>query len=161
MTTFLVTKSQCFCITTVDYPTLRGYHWRGADCNDQIEDIYPGRRASNYPDFIDHNCNGISGKDSSGNSYEDLFCKDTPPYGTIILGDSAGAHFHIPASWVTASEMNSTVYSDLLYIAENELDWPFMSSATGYMNISWEGVPVGPVDSGYLRVSILLYILML
>jgi len=134
-----------------DYPALRGYHWRGGDCNDAVENIYPGRKTSNYPDSVDHNCNGIHGHNNKGTSYEDLFCKETPPFGTIILGDSAGAHFHIPSSWITASQMNESVYADLMLIAENELDWPFMSSATGFMNISWAGVPVGPIDSGYLR----------
>jgi len=47
--------------------------------------------------------------------------------------------------------MNETVFRDILTIAENELDWPHLSSATGYKNSTLEGHPVGPVDSGYLR----------
>lgn len=36
------------------------------------------------------------------------------PRGIIVLGDSAGAHFHIPPEWVTASQMSlvSRVGSD-------------------------------------------------
>lgn len=74
-----------------------------------------------------------------------------PQYGSIILGDSGGAHFHIPSSWVTASEMSEDVYLDLIPIAENELDWPFMSSATGFKNSTWNGHPNGTVDSGTIR----------
>jgi len=40
---------------------------------------------------------------------------------------------------------------DVLSIAENELDWPMMSSATGYMNSTFIEHPVGPVKSGYLN----------
>jgi len=43
------------------------------------------------------------------------------------------------------------VYLDLLSIAEDELDWPDMSSATAFKNSTWTGHPMGPVDSGYLR----------
>ena len=34
------------------------------------------------------------------------WCKGTRPMGTIILGDSAAAHFHIPPSWVRARGWN-------------------------------------------------------
>lgn len=37
-------------------------------------------------------------------------------------------------------------------ILEDELDWPEMSSATGYMNETWIGHPEGPLDSTYLRM---------
>jgi acyloxyacyl hydrolase len=131
--------------------TLRGYHWRGADCDDSDPNIYPGRRDTTYPDTVDHNCNGIYGHADNGTSWEELLCSKVPQYGSIILGDSGGAHFHIPSSWVTASEMSEDVYLDLIPIAENELDWPFMSSATGFKNSTWNGHPNGTVDSGTIR----------
>ena len=31
---------------------------------------------------------------------EDLLCKDYQPMGIAILGDSAGAHFSLPADWL-------------------------------------------------------------
>eukprot|EP01119_Soliformovum_irregulare_P005018 TRINITY_DN1632_c0_g1_i1.p1 TRINITY_DN1632_c0_g1~~TRINITY_DN1632_c0_g1_i1.p1 ORF type:complete len:586 (-),score=154.28 TRINITY_DN1632_c0_g1_i1:68-1615(-) len=130
---------------------LRGYAFRGADCNDTAADIYPGRAQSDYPDTIDHDCNGIYGHDANGQSYEELLCSGTQRMAAIILGDSAGAHFHIPPQWITAADMNKTIYSNLIEIAENELDWPMMSSATGYMTSTWQGAPQGPLDSGYLR----------
>jgi hypothetical protein len=40
------------------------------------------------PEF-DHNCNGISGTDPQGRSYEDLYCAGTKQYGLAVLGDSA------------------------------------------------------------------------
>jgi len=45
------------------------------------------------------------------------------------------------------------VYSNLISITENEMDWPQMSYTTGYMNTTWAGAPEGPVDSAYLRIS--------
>ncbi len=38
---------------------------------------------------IDHNCNGISGSNSDGVSYESLYCDGSHPRGLIMLGDSA------------------------------------------------------------------------
>lgn len=40
---------------------LRGFSWRGKDCDDGRGDIYPGRASSNYGPEIDHDCNGIYG----------------------------------------------------------------------------------------------------
>eukprot|EP01114_Cavostelium_apophysatum_P017028 TRINITY_DN4967_c0_g1_i1.p1 TRINITY_DN4967_c0_g1~~TRINITY_DN4967_c0_g1_i1.p1 ORF type:complete len:585 (-),score=119.82 TRINITY_DN4967_c0_g1_i1:4-1758(-) len=130
---------------------LRGWSWRGGDCNDQNADIYAGRKETKYGPNIDHNCNGIFGADKNGTSWEDLLCSGTPQFGTVVLGDSASAHFHIPPAWMTAKLMNEEIFSNLLEIAENEMDFPMMSSATGFMNLTWEGTPVGPVDSAYLR----------
>ena len=91
--------------STKESRRLRGSDWRGYDCNDKRDDVYPGRKT--YPlDFekfqdLDHNCNGISGGNSSG-LYEDMFCANSSPRGLVILGDSATAHFHIPPQWITA-----------------------------------------------------------
>lgn len=132
-------------------PTLRGTHWRGKDCDDWVEDIYPGRGVNNYGANVDHNCNGISGTDpNTGQSYEELLCSGTKQYGFILLGDSAGAHFHIPPQWMTAAEINNSTFSDFLEILEDEMDWPEQSSSTGYMNETWSGHPIGPVNSMYM-----------
>lgn len=135
--------------------TLRGFSWRGADCNDRDASIYPGRKLSSHPDSVDHNCNGIFGVDKeTGKTYEELLCGSTPVWGSILLGDSAGAHFHVPPEWITASELHEDVFFDMIPIAENEFDWPSMSSATGYENLTWWGYPHGPMDSAYLRIRL-------
>eukprot|EP01100_Stratorugosa_tubuloviscum_P002210 TRINITY_DN1504_c0_g3_i1.p1 TRINITY_DN1504_c0_g3~~TRINITY_DN1504_c0_g3_i1.p1 ORF type:complete len:593 (-),score=260.92 TRINITY_DN1504_c0_g3_i1:118-1896(-) len=133
-------------------PTLRGTHWRGADCQDLDNYIYPGRFINNYVADIDHNCNGIYGRDELKRSYEELYCTDTPPMGVAILGDSAAAHFHIPPEYIMPTIINSTTYSNVIEIAENEGDWPHMSSTTGFTNSSWIGHPIGPVSSIYLHM---------
>ncbi len=51
--------------------------------------------------------------------------------GTIVLGDSAGAHFSIPPPYFTASMINETTYSNLLDVISNEIDWPQRSGYTG------------------------------
>jgi hypothetical protein len=32
--------------------------------------------------------------------WEDVLCKDFDPRGIIYIGDSVGAHFHFPESWI-------------------------------------------------------------
>lgn len=108
---------------------LRGSHWRGYDCDDTKDDVYPGRLKNNYDDDIDHNCNGIWGGNETG-SYEDIFCANYQPRGLVILGDSATAHFHIPPQWVTAQGWN---FDQLLPDAMNELDMPMCSWGTGHV----------------------------
>ena len=44
----------------------------------------------------------IQGVTPSGQPYEDLFCKDSGQMGVALLGDSAGAHFHIPEKFLMA-----------------------------------------------------------
>lgn len=74
---------------------LRGYNWRGKDCNDFVNTIYPGRKiweGSNTS--IDYDCNGIYGVDTvKGINYEEELCGGSERLGTIVIGDSAGAHF--------------------------------------------------------------------
>uniref|UniRef100_G1KUN1 Acyloxyacyl hydrolase n=1 Tax=Anolis carolinensis TaxID=28377 RepID=G1KUN1_ANOCA len=91
------------------FPTLRGYYWRGRDCDD---------------------ADGVDPKD--GIPYEQKFCTESK--GVIILGDSASAHFHIPPEWVTASQMSRKAFSNLPEALPNELDWPQFSEATGFLN---------------------------
>ena len=76
---------------TSDHLQLRGSHWRGSDCDDNDETVYPGRRTSNDDGDVDHNCNGISGGNATG-TYEDIFCSGSGQRGVVVLGDSASAH---------------------------------------------------------------------
>jgi len=135
-----------------DVYTFRGSSWRGRDCDDLRDKVYPGRYNSTYSDNVDHNCNGIYGHAENGTSFEELLCSGTPYYGTAILGDSAAAHFHIPPQYVTASQITPTTFDNILNILENEFDWPEMSATTGFTNNLWEGHPRGPVSSTYLKV---------
>uniref|UniRef100_A0A8C0GA20 Acyloxyacyl hydrolase n=1 Tax=Chelonoidis abingdonii TaxID=106734 RepID=A0A8C0GA20_CHEAB len=105
--------------------TLRGYHWRGRDCNE-------GK--------------GVDPKD--GIPYEKKFCKGKSLNGIILLGDSAGAHFHIPPEWMTAAQMSLKSFSDLQVALTNELDWPHFSGTTGFLNSTIGGW----TDSLYLRL---------
>lgn len=117
------------------FPTLRGYHWRGRDCNDSDGMTYPGRRPDNWDVHQDSNCNGIWGVDpKDGIPYEKKFCEGSEPRGVILLGDSAGAHFHIPPKWITASQMSLKSFSDLPRALTDELNWPQLSGATGFLN---------------------------
>ncbi|KAM5189654.1 acyloxyacyl hydrolase isoform 1-T1 [Callospermophilus lateralis] len=117
------------------FPTLRGYHWRGRDCNDSDKTVYPGRRPDNWDIYRDSNCNGIWGKDpKDGIPYEKKFCEGSQPRGIILLGDSAGAHFHIPPEWLTASQMSLNSFSSLPMAITNELDWPQRSGVTGFLD---------------------------
>lgn len=135
-----------------DIPTFRGSSWRGRDCNDFDATMYPGRYSED--DAVeDRNCNGIAGIDSeTGKTYESLWCKDTKQMGTIVLGDSAAAHFHLPPGWFTSKNLSVEVFKDVFFILENEIDWPMLSSATGYMNSTWPHSISGPVNSTYLNL---------
>jgi acyloxyacyl hydrolase len=45
--------------------SLRGWHWRGRDCNALTRTVYPGRRlydrSVRLNNWLDHNCNGVDG----------------------------------------------------------------------------------------------------
>ncbi|XP_038951944.1 acyloxyacyl hydrolase isoform X2 [Rattus norvegicus] len=117
------------------FPTLRGYHWRGRDCNDKDKTVYPGRRPDNWDIHQDSNCNGIWGIDpKDGIPYEKKFCEGSQPKGIILLGDSAGAHFHIPPEWLTASQMSVKSFSNLPSALTDELNWPQLSGVTGFLD---------------------------
>ncbi|XP_044102308.1 acyloxyacyl hydrolase [Neovison vison] len=131
------------------FPTLRGYHWRGRDCNDSNRMAYPGRRPDNWDIHEDSNCNGIWGVDpKDGVPYEKKFCEGSQPRGIILLGDSAGAHFHISPEWITASQMSLKSFIDLPVALTNELDWPQLSGVTGFLD-SISGIKENSV---YLRL---------
>eukprot|EP01064_Diplonema_japonicum_P035619 TRINITY_DN7787_c0_g1_i1.p1 TRINITY_DN7787_c0_g1~~TRINITY_DN7787_c0_g1_i1.p1 ORF type:complete len:547 (+),score=100.52 TRINITY_DN7787_c0_g1_i1:53-1642(+) len=122
--------------------TFRGSSWKGKDCSDIDKNIHPGRD-SDGEFFIDSNCNGIT------NGEEDRLCKNTNKMGVISLGDSATAHFHIPAGWFEPDVLN---FNHTRFAVENELDWPHFSWGTGHLNATWNGTITGPVDSLYLRM---------
>ena len=133
---------------------LRGYAWRGKDCDDWNGGVHPGRVpvASGDDYNVDYNCNAIKGTDpTTGSSYEQDLCAGSQPFGVAILGDSAAAHFAIPPSYLTPALINSHTYSDILKIVENEVDWPDMSSTTGFHVSSWTGNPGPQVSSLYKK----------
>lgn len=130
--------------------TLRGWSWKGKDCNDVDKLVHPGVTAPpGQPGEIDWNCNGISGIDPKTKlSYEELLCGNSSQRGIIVVGDSFGAHFSIPPSYMNASEINNQTYSNLLYVLENEFDWPERSAFTGFE----QNTSAIPIDSLYLRM---------
>ncbi|KAM6203048.1 acyloxyacyl hydrolase [Rhynchocyon petersi] len=131
------------------FPTLRGYHWRGRDCNDYDKMAYPGRRPDNWDAHRDSNCNGIWGIDpKDGIPYEKKFCEGSQPRGIILLGDSAGAHFHIVPEWITASQMTLNSFLNLPIALSDELDWPQLSGTTGFL----DSTSKIKEDSIYLRL---------
>ncbi|XP_068008835.1 acyloxyacyl hydrolase isoform X1 [Melanerpes formicivorus] len=131
------------------FPTLRGYHWRGRDCNDKNTTVYPGRRPDNWDVNGDSNCNGIWGVDpKDGIPYEEKFCKGAGSRGVVLLGDSAGAHFHIPPEWMAVTQMSAKSFENLPMAFSDELDWPQFSEFTGFLNSTIGGW----TDSLYLRL---------
>jgi len=116
---------------TEENGVLRGSHWRGVDCNDALDDVYPGRKSTEHPHSVDHNCNGIAGGDAKG-SYEAQYCEGTGQRGLIMLGDSATAHFHIPPQWMTAQGWNLNGFKE---DALDELDFPHCSWGTGHASL--------------------------
>ncbi|XP_030059972.1 acyloxyacyl hydrolase [Microcaecilia unicolor] len=118
-----------------DLSYFRGYDWRGKDCNDLNDTVYPGRSPRNWDIQHDSNCNGIWGIDpEDGIPYEKKFCEGTDSKGVILLADSAGAHFHIPPEWLTAETMSLKTFSNLPLTIFNEFDWPQFSGYTGFLN---------------------------
>ena len=52
----------------------------------------------------------LKGKDpTTGESYEDKFCKNSGQMGIALLGESMGAHYHIPEQWL-GSNTNLTPF---------------------------------------------------
>ena len=108
--------------------TLRGNDWRGVDCDDKSDKVYPGRKINDADDDgVDHDCNGVYGANETG-SFEDLFCSQYPGKSLVMLGDSATAHFHLPPQWLTAQNWE---IDNFLGVAENEIDYPQCSWGTG------------------------------
>ncbi len=132
----------------------RGSHWRGRDCADNDHNVYPGRKSSSSSSSsgVDENCNGIVGVDpASGKSYEELLCGGIVQRGVAVLGDSASAHFRLPEHFFLAETINQKTYSQLLTMLETEIDWPQLSSVTGYKNDT-TGLITAPTNSIYLKL---------
>lgn len=116
------------------YPDLRGTKWRGKDCADIDSYKYPGRRTNPYGNNQDYNCNGIFGTHPSGSFWKDYVCSNTTsPRGVAVIGDSAGAHFSIPPSWVTPADVHWETYSNFWPVLSNEFDIPAASAYTAYL----------------------------
>merc|ERR1712137_139787 len=130
---------------------LRGRHWRGRDCDNLSNEVYPGRQSSRFPDAIDHDCNGISGRDHLGRSYEKQLCGDSDRRGIISLGDSATAHFRIPPQYLNASDYKPGLFDNVVPWGLDEADWPHRSWGTGHLNDT-TGDCEGPLDSIYLNM---------
>ncbi|XP_045193790.2 acyloxyacyl hydrolase-like isoform X1 [Mercenaria mercenaria] len=137
------------------YETLRGYSWRGKDCDDERRSTHPGARPIDGDREVDSNCNGIKGHTPASNvPYENMFCAQSQPRGIAVLGDSISAHFHLPREWFNSTELSVANFEPLPFIGENELDWPELSYGTGFMNATEELSKVihGHTDSLYLRL---------
>lgn len=125
---------------------LRGYNWRGRDCNDNDASVYPGR-GSDLSTVSDGNCNGIVGADEFGRSYEETLCKNTTKQGVVILGDSAAAHFRLPPFLLNGTTVfNDEDWNGVLHMLMNEADWPECSWSTAYE--SAENCPPSYVPGG-------------
>ena len=119
--------------------TFRGTSWKGKDCDEEFASVHPGAVSAN-------NCNGINV------DYFD-YCPDSSPRrGFAALGDSATAHFHLPACFFTPDNLN---FSLAEFAAENEFDWPQYSWGTAFKNITDAMHPTiaGPTDSIYMRLK--------
>ncbi|CAK8694911.1 unnamed protein product [Clavelina lepadiformis] len=133
--------------------TLRGTHWRGKDCDDTKSNFYPGRKPVNSDRVADSNCNGIYGVDPhSGIPFEEQYCPKAHSRGIAILGDSAGAHFHLPPEYFMAETLDEDTFQDVLMLLTDEFDWPQLSGVTAFTTNKWPHSIDGPVDSLYMRL---------
>jgi acyloxyacyl hydrolase len=132
--------------------TLRGSFFRGKDCDDLNNTIFPGRNS--HDAVFDENCNGIYGVDAlTGQTYEDKWCAGTNAFGIAALGDSATAHFRLPPNYLVAANLSSANFAHILRLLENEADWPMLSWSTGHLNSSEFNPDIyGPVSSLYSRM---------
>jgi acyloxyacyl hydrolase len=110
----------------------RGAHWRGRDCRDLDSWVYPGRRQNPYGKPDDYNCNGIYGVHPTGPSWKQVVCDNSGQRGVGVVGDSAGAHFSIPVSWVTPANISLSTYSNLFSVINDEFDLPQNSAYTAF-----------------------------
>ncbi|EEZ98824.2 Acyloxyacyl hydrolase-like Protein [Tribolium castaneum] len=132
--------------------TGRGSDWRGRDCVDNDPQVYPGRRPLNSDYFSDSNCNGIWGtKNDTFLSLEQELCKKSQPRGLIFIGDSIGAHFHMPEVWINPLLFSWPGLNGSSVILD-EIDWPQFGFATGFKNITRNILIQGLTDSLYLRL---------
>ncbi|PNF35712.1 hypothetical protein B7P43_G16153 [Cryptotermes secundus] len=131
----------------------RGTFWRGRDCCDWDFGSYPGRQPFNGDVTADYNCNGIWGFNPvTGTPWEDILCKDFDSRGIIYVGDSVGAHFHFPESWINPLLISKETLHNYTEPLMNELDWPHLGFATGFMNTTEPLLIKGVTDSLYLKL---------
>ena len=52
----------------------------------------------------------------------------------MYIGDSVGAHFHVPPNWFTPSQLTTGILTNVSYVISNEFDWPDVGFATGFRN---------------------------
>lgn len=131
----------------------RGTFWRGRDCRDWDEGSYPGRQPFRGDETADCNCNGIWGVDPvTGKPWEDTLCKDFDSRGIIYIGDSVGAHFHFPESWINPLLISEETLHNYTEPVLTELDWPHLGFATGFMNTTEPLLIKGVTDSLYLKL---------
>ncbi|GAB6019994.1 hypothetical protein CHUAL_002744 [Chamberlinius hualienensis] len=122
------------------------------NCSDGNLNYYPGRIPIDYDRENDSNCNGIYGVNpETGNPYEMELCEGQDNFGTIVFGDSIGAHFHIPPDWFRADVVNAELLENLTYVVGNEADWPHLSYGTGHVNSTWPVTINSPTNSIYWR----------
>jgi len=104
------------CSLLLQLQAARGTFWRGRDCRDWDVGSYPGRQPFRGDKTADYNCNGIWGVDRvTGKPWEDILCKDFDSRGIIYIGDSVGAHFHFPESWINPLIMSEVSTMDYVF----------------------------------------------
>lgn len=131
----------------------RGAFWRGRDCRDWDLSSYPGRQPMDNDETADTNCNGIWGVDPiTGKPWEQLLCKDFDSRGIVYIGDSVGAHFHFPETWINPLLLSQDTVHNYTQPLLDELDWPHLGFATGFMNTTEPLLIKGITDSLYLRL---------
>ncbi|KAJ8921984.1 hypothetical protein NQ315_008621 [Exocentrus adspersus] len=130
----------------------RGADWKGKDCMDNDPDAHPGRTPYDFDLVYDSNCNGIWGVDNvTKEPWEDVLCTESNPKGIIYIGDSIGAHFHMPQVWINPVQFDWPSLNASNVILD-ELDWPQFGFATGYKRITPNILIKGPTDSLYMRL---------
>ncbi|BFZ13302.1 hypothetical protein BsWGS_16341 [Bradybaena similaris] len=135
------------------FQTLRGTYWRGKDCSDISADVHPGAKPIEGDREFDFNCNGIFGVNNQTHKpYEDELCGSSQARGVAVLGDSISSHFHLPTAWIDPTQISKEAFIHLETIVANELDWPMMSTITGYGTNQWKEAITGTIDSIYLRL---------
>lgn len=128
--------------------------------------MYPGRRPDNWDVKSDSNCNGIWGVDpKDGIPYEEKFCKGADSQGVVLLGDSAGAHFHIPPEWMTVTQMSTRLdrLSVSTFTQEKSLQsqrltehfpkWWFFTKSPQFNKKLGQKPTVGQSSHSYLRYN--------
>lgn len=130
---------------------LRGTYWRGKDCDPKDSKVHPGAKPIDGDREMDSNCNGIYGVNPTTNvPYETELCGNYTPIGTLVLGDSASAHFHVPPEFMDATKIGNHTYKNIMSIVENEFDWPMLSANTAFFDSTADFPEInGPVNSSY------------